>query len=330
MRGLFLEAGRVRYRTDLPEPEPLAGECRVEVLQAGVCATDLALLEGYMGFRGVPGHEFVGRAIDGPLAGKRVVGEINAACGRCASCRAAGERPGMERHCPHRTVLGIAGRSGAFAERLCLPAANLLEVPDSVSTPAATFTEPLAAAGELLLQLGDVRGQAALVIGDGRLGLLCAQVLAQAGARTTIAGRHPERAELLSVPCEHVVGMFEAEPCSDDRRFDLVVEASGHAALLQRALARVLPRGTLALKTTSAQSATLDLSPLVIDEITLLGSRCGPFAPALDLLASGRVEVEPFIQAVHPLEEGAAGLLRAGEPGVLKVLIAISDHDESR
>jgi len=311
MRGLFVSDGEVRFQNDLAAPVVASGECRVRVLCAGVCATDLALVRGYMGFCGVPGHEFVGECLDGPLAGRRVVGEINAACGECAACLA-----GNERHCPTRTVLGILGRGGAFAEELALPARNLHEVPDNVTTAAATFTEPLAAAFEIPAEIDLPPGRRALVLGDGRLGLLCAQVLALHGQEVTLEGRHPERQSFLRAGVSYAQGESGAS-------YPLVVEATGRPEVLQSALARVEPRGTLVLKTTSEAPAALDLAPLVVNEIRLVGSRCGPFAPALEALARGDVAVEAMIDARFPLERGAEALEAAARPGVLKVLIDV-------
>lgn len=309
MRALVVQGGEVRLREDVPAPVPAPGECRVRVECAGVCATDLALVRGYMDFQGVPGHEFVGVALDGPLAGRRVVGEINAACGRCEACRA-----GLGRHCRERTVLGILGRSGAFAEELCLPAVNLHPVPEGLSPEAATFTEPLAAAFEILEQLEPRPGTQALVQGDGRLGLLCAQVLDRAGLRVEIDGHHPERSALLPSGPRWVTP-------AEGVRYPLVVEATGRPDALARALARTEPRGTCVLKTTTEAPVTLDLAPLVVDEIRLVGSRCGPFAPALEALARGEVVVEPMIEARYPLERADEALAAAGRRGVLKVLI---------
>ncbi|MFT5477301.1 MAG: threonine dehydrogenase-like Zn-dependent dehydrogenase [Planctomycetota bacterium] len=314
MRALCIEDGGLRFRADVEAPVPAAGEVRVRVRCAGVCATDLALLRGYMGYRGVPGHEFVGVALDGPLAGRRVVGEINAACGACERCRA-----GLGRHCARRSVLGILGRSGAFADELALPQANLRAVPDGVSDAAATFTEPLAAAFEIDEQVDLTRVDAALVVGDGRLGLLCAQVLALRGVTVTVRGRHPERAEFLPG------GITYEAPGAGAQRFPLVVEATGRPDALAAALGQVEPRGTLVLKTTSEAPTTLDLAPLVVDEITLVGSRCGPFDPALAALAAGHVVVEPMVHAHFSLEQGVEALERAGRPGVLKVLIDVSE-----
>jgi threonine dehydrogenase-like Zn-dependent dehydrogenase len=314
VRGLLVEGGAVAYRDDLPAPETGRGECRVRVLRAGVCATDLALVRGYMGFRGIPGHEFVGEALDGPLAGRRVVGEINAGCGECAQCR-----KGDPRHCANRSVLGILGRPGAFAEELALPAANLRAVPDGVSSDAATFAEPLAAAFEIAAQLDLADFSRAGVVGDGRLGLLCAHVLARSGLEVEVVGRHPERARLLPDGVSHRPALPEGRP------WDLAVEATGRPESLQAVLARVRPRGTVVLKTTAEAPATLDLAPLVVDELALLGSRCGPFEPALLALAEGAIPVERFIHARFPLEEGARAFAEAARPGVLKVLVDVGE-----
>ncbi len=317
MRGVILQSGRVEVRDDLPEPPAQPGETRVAVIRAGVCATDLALRRGYMGFSGVPGHEFVGRALEGPLAGRRVVGEINAAAGAADP-----------RHVEGRTVLGILGRPGAFAERLSLPDANLRPLPDAVSSDAATFTEPLAAACEIIEQLGSVRGLRALVAGDGRLGLLCAHVLHHHGAEVTVAGRHAERQALLPPRVTVRTGLLEAPaPPGTPRDFDLAVEATGHPEVLPRLFGRVRPRGTIVLKTTSEQAAPLDLAPVVVDELTLLGSRCGPFAPALELLGRGVIPLADFVTARYDLSDAAQALEHAARPGALKVLIDIGSDD---
>ncbi|MFT7676723.1 MAG: threonine dehydrogenase-like Zn-dependent dehydrogenase [Planctomycetota bacterium] len=300
----------------LPRPEPLDGETRVAVSVAGVCATDLALAQGYMGFKGVPGHEFVGRALDGPLAGKRVVGEINAACGSCARC--LGQDPaGLDaRHCQTRSVLGILGRPGAFSEELRLPHGNLLAVPDSVSDEAASFTEPLAAGFALLEALPDVAGQRALVLGDGKLGLLCAMVLAKAGAELDLCGRHPERADWIPG-----LGAFVSAP--EPGTYDVVVEATGHPELVGTAISYARPRGRVVLKTTSSKPVSLDLAPLVVDEIQLIGSRCGRFEPALAALAAGQIDVSPLVHARYPLDHAAEALEHASQRGVLKVLLQV-------
>jgi len=310
----------VRLRDDLRAPAPADGETLVEVLCAGVCATDLALQRGYMGFTGVPGHEFVGRALDGPLAGRRVVGEINAACGACPTCRA-----GLARHCPRRTVLGIRGRPGALAERLRLPHENLHAVPDALPTGRAAFTEPLAAAFEIVEQLAPPAGRRALVAGDGRLGLLCALVLAREGLEVTVAGRHPERAALLPDGVEHRTGLLE-DPGRARGTFDLAVEATGAAGVLPRVAACVRPRGTVVLKTTVEEPTRLDLAPLVVDEITLVGSRCGPFEPALAALADGSIVPDGLVDARLALERGEQAFETAARRGVLKVLVDVASE----
>ena len=321
MHGIVLSSGDVHVANDLAEPTPRDGESKVRVLQAGVCATDLALQRGYMGFRGVPGHEFVGIAETGPLAGQRVVGEINAACGACATCR-----DGLGRHCPKRTVLGILNHGGAFAEALCLPHENLLAVPDEVSDDQAVFTEPLAAAYEIVEQVDVSSFERLLVVGDGRLGLLCAQVLAAHRGSNADAvelfGRHPQRQAILPEAVRHRGDGLRAA-LEAGERWGLVVEATGSPEVFPQALRVVRPRGTLVLKTTAERPVTLDLAPLVVDEIQVVGSRCGPFAPALRALAERRVQVEGLIHARYPLQEGARAFEQAGRPGTLKVLIDV-------
>jgi threonine dehydrogenase-like Zn-dependent dehydrogenase len=319
MRGLYLRDRRLSYREDLHAPDPAPGTTRVRVLRAGICATDLALARGYMGFEGTPGHEFVGEALDGPLRGRRVVGEINAACGACDLCRA-----GLERHCPHRTVLGILRHGGAFAEQIALPTANLHAVPETVSTDAATFTEPLAAAFEIGEQLALPRGEGALVAGDGKLGLLCAHALHLAGMRVTVAGRHPERRELLPPGVPLATDLLEGDR-SAHGSFALAIEATGRADVLPRLLLAVRPRGTIVLKTTIELPIPLDTSIAVVNELTLVGSRCGPFGPALRALAAGLVPVERLVQARYPLAHGEAAFAHAARRGTLKVLIDVAE-----
>ncbi len=317
MRGLWIEAGEVRLRDDLPAPQESMSETRVRVSLAGVCATDLALARGYMGFRGVPGHEFVGVALDGALAGKRVVGEINAGCGQCELCLA-----GDPRHCRTRGVLGILGLPGAFAEELRLPTQNLLVVPDHVPDQHAVFCEPLAAAVAVCELLADGgRGARTLVVGDGRLGLLCALALARAGAEVTLAGRHPERQALLPKNVRHVLGVLEPGSPRGQGEFDVAVDASGQPEVLGALLSHVRPRGTLVLKTTAERSVALDLAPLVVDEIKLVGSRCGRFAPALDWLAHDPPPLEGLLDSTFALGSGTLAFDRAAQRGSLKVLL---------
>jgi len=319
MRGLHLADGVCSFRNDLDVPSTNPGETRVRVRLAGVCATDLALLAGYMDFRGVPGHEFVGTALDGPLAGRRVVGEINAGCGTCADCRG-----GDPRHCANRSVLGILGRSGAFAEELSLPTTNLLAVPDAVPDELAVFAEPLAAAFQIPAAVDVSSVRRALVIGDGRLGLLCAQVLLDAGLSVDLAGRHPERALLFERRPRFISGIFEPNAVPPPEAWDLIVEATGHPEVLASGLAAIEPRGTIVLKTTAAHPAELDLAALVIKEVRLIGSRCGRFAPAIEALSGGRIRPQALIEARYPLERGSEALAHAARPGVLKVLIEMA------
>ena len=297
-----------------------AGEALVRVTLAGVCNTDLEIARGYAGFRGTPGHEFVGRVESAPgapaLVGRRVVGEINAGCGECALCLA-----GDPRHCPERTVLGIHGRDGAFAEFLQLPAANLLPVPDEVPDERAVFTEPLAAACGIIERVKVEPGARVAVVGDGKLGLLCAQALkVLTGAAVTLVGRHESkmgharRAGVETLKSDEI-------PSSYSRAFDVTVEASGSPSGFETALKLLRPRGTLVLKSTFHGKTEIDAAPVVVDEISIVGSRCGRFAPALELLARGAVEVESLIHEEHPLAEGPRAFRRAAGPGVLKVLL---------
>ncbi len=283
----------------------------VDVHVAGICRTDLELAAGYMDFRGVPGHEFVGTAVDGPLAGRRVVAGINFGCGECDWCE-----NDLARHCPRRSVLGIDGADGAMAERVAVPAGNLVEVDDAIDDETAVFIEPVAAACELLEQLGAHRPADALVLGDGKLGPLVAQVLASESIAVDLVGRHLDGLGWLGRRGVHL-----RERPEEGRRYEMVVDATGRVEGLRTAIERVRPRGILALKTTVAQAYTVDLAPLVINEVTLLGSRCGRFAPAIERLADGRVEVAPLIDARFPLEQVEEAFRRAAVPGVRKVLV---------
>ncbi|MBD2663173.1 hypothetical protein B6N60_00729 [Richelia sinica FACHB-800] len=318
MKGLWLENNQLQLRTDIPIPEPPPGESLVRVLRAGICNTDLELLRGYYPYTGILGHEFVGVVEQGPqdLINRRVVGEINAACGHCRFCLS-----GQPTHCENRTVLGIVNRHGAFAEYLCLPINNLHLVPDDVSTEAATFTEPVAAALEIQQQVSLSANDRVLVVGDGKLGQLVAQTLALTGCDLLVVGRHQDKlAHLQSKGIK--TGLADAVT---ERAFDISVECTGNPEGFATARRALRPRGTLVLKSTYAGLLSLDASSLVVDEITLIGSRCGPFTPALDLLATGQVDVEPLIQARYPLTEGLAAFAKAQTKGVLKVLLEIEE-----
>lgn len=322
MLGLWLEDGELTWRDDLPEPEPGPGEALIRVERAGICNTDLELLRGYYPFSGIPGHEFVGRVVSGggDLDGRRVVGEINASCGHCGRC----ER-GMPNHCASRTVLGIVGRDGAFAELLTLPRGNLHAVPDAVSDDAAVFVEPLAAALRIGEQLDLDSHPAAIVVGDGKLGQLVSRALLASGRDVTVIGRHADKLALLEGRGAHVVSDDRADAELREHSFDLAVECTGNPGGFTSALRRLRPRGTLVLKSTYAGALTTDASALVVDEITVIGSRCGPFEPALQLLASGRVTVSDLVSDRLPLHRGVEAFDRARRPGMLKILLDVDD-----
>ncbi|MBD1216186.1 alcohol dehydrogenase catalytic domain-containing protein [Aphanizomenon flos-aquae NRERC-008] len=317
MKGLWLENNQLQLRTDIPLPEPPAGEALVRVLQAGICNTDLELIKGYYPYTGVIGHEFVGVVEQGPkqLINQRVVGEINAACGNCRFC----DR-GQPRHCENRTVLGIVNRHGAFAEYLSLPIKNLHLVPENVSTAAATFTEPIAAALEIQQQIQICKNDRVLVVGDGKLGQLIAQTLALTGCELLVIGRHQEK--LVNLAARGIkTGLANSVT---DKYFDISIDCTGNPEGFNIARRALRPRGTLILKSTYAGNLSLDASSLVVDEITLIGSRCGPFAPALELLATGKVEVQSLIHAYYPLSQGLEAFEKAKTKGVLKVLLEIN------
>ena len=316
MRALWLEGRALRLRDDVPRPAPPAGEALVRVSLAGVCNTDLELVRGYYPYAGVPGHEFVGvveRADEAPeWVGRRVVGEINAACGACATCLA-----GRRTHCERRSVLGIVARDGAFATHLVLPARNLHAVPETVPDEVAVFTEPTAAALELQEQVRVSPGDRVVVIGVGKLGNLVAQTLAATGCRLLAVGRSPRPLALLSargIPTATAEGI---EP----RQADLAVECTGSPEGLELARRAVRPRGTIVLKSTYHGKASIDMAPFVVDEITLVGSRCGPFAPAMASLARGDVDPRPLVEARYPLAEAVAAFDHAARPGALKILV---------
>ncbi|MDB9485970.1 alcohol dehydrogenase catalytic domain-containing protein [Dolichospermum circinale CS-537/01] len=314
MKGLWLENNQLQLRTDIPIPEPPAGEALVRVLCAGICNTDLELIKGYYPYNGIIGHEFVGVVEQGPehLINQRVVGEINAACGYCRFCRS-----GQPTHCENRTVLGIVNRNGAFAEYLSLPIQNLHIVPENVSTAAATFTEPLAAALEIQQQITLCEDDRVLVVGDGKLGQLIAQTLALTGCDLLVVGRHTDK--LLNLAARGIKTALANTV--KDRYFDVSIDCTGNPEGFNTARRALRPRGTLILKSTYAGNLSLDASALVVDEITLIGSRCGPFVPALELLATEKVNVQSLIQGIYPLSLGLEAVEKAKTQGVLKVLL---------
>lgn len=296
-------------------------EALVRVTRSGICNTDVEIVRGYAGFEGTIGHEFVGvveSADDAPeLVGKRVVGEINAGCGVCELCRR-----GDARHCANRTVLGIHGRGGAHAEFLSLPARNLLIVPENVSDNQAIFTEPLAAAYGILEQVPLEKTTRVAVIGDGKLGLLCAMSLRLASENVFVIGKHREK--LAVAEAHNIEGVLLSETDASMRRtFDVVVEASGSESGFATALDLLKPRGRLVLKSTFQGRASVEMWRVVVDEITIVGSRCGRFAPALELLADKKIDVESMITEEFPLAKGVEAMHRATEKGVMKVVLTM-------
>jgi alcohol dehydrogenase len=317
MRALVFDGKPSIKSVAIPEPAP--GEALVKVHLAGICKTDVEITRGYMDFRGILGHEFVGTVVASPdegLVRSRVVGEINTGCGACSYCR-----EGLERHCPNRTVLGIAGRDGAMAEYLTLPVRNLVPVPAGLSDEKAVFTEPLAAALEILEQVKIVPAYSVAVLGDGKLGLLVSMVLRLTGCDPVLVGKHPEKMALFSSLGGSV--MLLDSFMNLDERFDVVVEASGNPSGWDLAVKRVKPRGTLVLKSTYHGALDFNPAPLVINEITVVGSRCGRFAPALKLMDLGLVDPTPLISAVFPLAEAEVAFKRSQDKDVFKVLLEI-------
>ena len=304
LRALWLENRQLRLRDDVPRPMPSPAEALVRVIVAGICNTDIELTRGYYPFTGIPGHEFVGE-----WEGKRVVGEINAACHACDACSA-----GRPTHCERRTVLGIKDRNGAFAEYLTLPAENLHVVPDQIETEDALFTEPLAAALEIQEQVSIDRNDRVLVVGDGKLGQLVAQTLALTRCHLMVVGRHREKLDLLKRR-----GIKTAD--APTGKFDIAVDCSGNQSGFAIARAALRPRGTLVMKSTYAGNLTFNASSVVVDEITLIGSRCGPFAPALRLLAEKAIDVRPLLEATYPLQEALTAFDHAQRPGALKIAV---------
>lgn len=298
-------------------PEPRPDEALIKVRMAGICNTDIEISRGYMNFRGVLGHEFVGiveHSPDPPQIGTRVVGEINAGCGECSFCRA-----GMERHCPCRTVLGILGRDGALAEYVSLPVKNLVAVPDFLPDEKATFTEPLAAALEILEQVKIEPADRVLVIGDGKLGLLICMALQLTGCDLRLLGKHPEKTQFFKRLGGAVLSFDDLE--EQHQRYDVVVEASGHPSGWNLAVKLVRPRGTLVLKSTYHGSLDFNPAPLVIDEITVQGSRCGRFEPALRLMDLGLIDPTPLITEILPFSRVEEAFDKTRSRDALKILV---------
>lgn len=318
MRALVFDGTHAKVVTDHPEPARSPTEALIRVRRAGICDTDLQLVSGYMGFRGVLGHEFVGEVLDASdpaWIGRRVVADINAGCGHCAECTA-----GDGHHCSLRTVLGIVGRDGALADRTVMPERCLVAVPDAVDDDRAVFAEPLAAALHVLDDVDVTRDAPVVVLGDGKLGLLIAAALAASGADPLLVGHHPHKLAIAQALGARTVLESAWAP---DESAGAVVEATGSPSGLALALGRLRPRGKLILKTTVAQKTHVDLSPIVIGELSVIGSRCGNLGRAIDLLARGGLDPAPLVAERYSLARADQALSRAGRRGTLKILVDI-------
>ncbi len=317
MLALTLDHGRAQLDLRRADPRPAPGEVLLAPRLAGICATDLELIRGYLNFSGVLGHEFVATVLEGPRArlGQRVVCEINCVCGRCSRCTS-----GLANHCPNRTVIGIAGRDGCFAQRIAVPEANLHALPDSLTDEEAVFVEPLAAAIQITKQVPIDAHTRAAVLGSGRLGTLVAQVLRLTGCKLEVIGRNPQKLLFSEKKGIQTRLLNEVVPRADH---DLVVDCTGSPDGLPLALRLVRPRGTIVLKSTCAASKPLDTAPLVINEVQLIGSRCGPFPDAIALLARRQIDVRSLITRQFPLDRAAEALATAAQPDHMKVLLKI-------
>lgn len=316
MKGLWLENKQISIRDDLSEPSLKPDEALIRVRLAGICSTDLEMVKGYYPFTGIPGHEFVGIVERAPShsewEGKRVVGTISVWCGQCQPCR-----EGHTGHCENRRTLGIYNYNGVFAEFTKLPVFNLVEVPEAVPDWVAVFTEPLAAALQILEQVKIKPSDKVYVVGAGRLGILIAQVLKLTGCDLTVVVRRPEPAEML-----RKMGIHSAYATAlREKSADIVVEVTGSAEGFATSRRLLKSCGTLVLKSTFAGDVSVNLSSLVVDEINMVGSRCGPFEPALRLMESSQVDLLPLVQAQFSLENGLQAFEEAAKPGRLKVII---------
>jgi threonine dehydrogenase-like Zn-dependent dehydrogenase len=314
MKALHFDGQKMTFLTDYDPPKP--GETLVKINLAGICGTDIEILSGYMSYQGILGHEFVGvikESQDTHLIGKRVVGEINVGCGICELCK-----KGLERHCPHRTVLGILRRDGAFAQYLSLPEKNLHVIPDQIRDEQAVFVEPLAAAFEIKQQIKLKLESNIALVGDGRLAQLVALVLNLSCQNITCFGRHKNKLELLkNLGIKTKIGIDS----DDNQKFDLVVEATGSNSGFTDSMKLIKPKGTVILKSTLASKTNLDLTSMVINEVSVIGSRCGPFGPAINALASGRISVDNLIDSTYSLEKFQDAFEQAKKPDILKVLL---------
>jgi threonine dehydrogenase-like Zn-dependent dehydrogenase len=311
MRGVMCDGTAIHLRRDVPGPIALPGEVEIRVKAVGICDTDLQLARGYMGFRGILGHEFVGQT----GSGRRVTAEINNACHSCPTCR-----QGLANHCPNRTVLGILGHDGAMADRVCVPERNLHAIPDGLEDREAVFIEPLAAAFRVPEQVPLGPEIAITIVGDGKLGMLCAWVARLLGASVSLVGKHPEK---LALAGEGVRPILLDDVGSFARSQDVVVDCTGSTTGLETALGLVRPCGTVVLKTTVAGKHATSLAPIVIDEVRVIGSRCGPFPRAIDALKSRAIDVRPLIGAEYPLDRAEEAFRAAAERGARKVVMTV-------
>ncbi len=308
----------LRFVEDYPVPEPHNNEALIRTLMAGICNTDIEITKGYMGFKGVIGHEFIGvvekiNGKDQKLVGKRVGGEINCGCGVCKYCK-----KGLKNHCPDRKVLGIFNKDGAFAEYITLPLENLHKVPENISDDEAVFTEPLAAAFEITKQVQIKPEDKILVLGDGKLGLLISFVLRLYNSGLTLVGKHEEK---LKIAREQNINTALPDNLQIKKDYDIVIDATGSADGFEMALKLVKPRGVVVLKSTVAEGRPINLAPAVIDEITVIGSRCGPFEPALEALSKRLINVRPLITEIFPFSKAKIAFDRTMEKGSLKIII---------
>lgn len=317
MKAVVFDNG-LKLDGNYPMPNPKQGEALIKVNTIGICNTDYEITKGYMGYKGVLGHEFTGvveQAANKELIGKRVVGEINCGCGQCEWCA-----QGLERHCFNRSTLGIWQREGCFAEYVALPEKNLLEIPKNVSNEEAVFVEPLAAALEILEQVHIPPYKKVIVLGDGKLGLIIALALNASGLDITLIGKHEEK---LAIAAAQGVKTKLLNDLKIEKAYDFVVEATGSITGFETSLALTKPRGTLILKSTIAASKEFNLAPIVVDEITVLGSRCGQFAPALRMLESKRIDVKPLISDIYPIDKSIEAFERNKEKSSVKVLVKV-------
>ena len=308
----------LQYVTDYPVPRPKRDEALIRITHAGICNTDIEITKGYMGFKGILGHEFVGiveKCGNRSLLGERVTGEINLGCGKCSFCRNQ-----MQNHCPDRSVLGILNKDGVFAEYVTLPVSNLHKIPESISDEEAVFIEPLAAAYEIADQINISSSHKVCVLGDGKLGLLVAQALATTGCQLTAAGRHREKLSILDKT--GIKTGLSSE--YTERDFDIVIDCTGSPSGISKALQIVKPRGKIVLKTTIAKKTQIDLNQFVINEISLIGSRCGPFPTAIKAVKSGQIDLRPLIDCIYPLEEGVKAFRHAASKNALKIILKIN------